>query len=204
MSSVADLYALDVETLENLDRMAKKSASNVLDKIDRSRSVPLPRVIFALGIRFVGERTAKVLADRFSSLDALAAASVEELQQVDDVGPRVAEAVRDFFSESKNRDLVEQLRAAGLQFEQEAVEKAGDHLTGLTFVLTGTLPTMSRDRAKQLIEQHGGTVTSSVSKKTDYVVAGEAAGSKLAKAEKLGVSVIDEEELRRRLDGEGS
>ncbi len=201
VSSVADLYALDVETLENLDRMAKKSASNVLDNIDRSRSVPLPRVIFALGIRFVGERTAKVLAYRFSSLDALAAASVEELQQVDDVGPRVAEAVRDFFSESKNRDLVEQLRAAGLQFEQEAVEKAGDHLTGLTFVLTGTLPTMSRDRAKQLIEQHGGTVTSSVSKKTDYVVAGEAAGSKLAKAEKLGVNVIDEEELRRRLHG---
>ena len=112
----------------------------------------------------------------------------------------MAEAVRDFFSESKNRDLVEQLRAAGLQFEQEALEKAGDHLTGLTFVLTGTLPTMSRDGAKQLIEQHGGTVTSSVSKKTDYVVAGEAAGSKLAKAEKLGVSVIDEEELRRRLD----
>ena len=201
VSSVADLYQLKTETLENLERMAKKSASNVLDNIDRSRSVPLPRVIFALGIRFVGEGTAKVLADRFCSLDALAAASVEELQQVDDVGPRVAEAVRDFFSESKNRDLVEQLRAAGLQFEQEAVEKAGDHLTDLTFVLTGTLPTMSRDRAKQLIEQHGGTVTSSVSKKTDYVVAGEAAGSKLAKAEKLGVSVIDEEELRRRLHG---
>ena len=203
VTSVADLYALKAETLAKLERMGKKSAANVLENIDRSRSVPLPRVIFALGIRFVGERTAQVLADRFASLDALAAASAEELQDVDDVGPRVAEAVRDFFSEPKNQDLVEQLRAAGLQFEQEAVQKAGDHLDGLTFVLTGALPTMSRDQAKQLIEQHGGTVTSSVSKKTDYVVAGEAAGSKRAKAEQLGVSVIDEKELLSRLDEQG-
>ena len=203
VNSVADLYALRAKTLESLERMGKKSAANVLGNVVRSRSVPLPRVIFALGIRFVGERTAQVLADRFASLDVLAAASAEELQDVDDVGPRVAEAVRDFFSEPKNQDLVEQLRAAGLQFEQEAVQKAGDHLDGLTFVLTGALPTMSRDQAKQLIEQHGGTVTSSVSKKTDYVVAGEAAGSKRAKAEKLGVSVIDEKELLRRLDEPG-
>ena len=203
VNSVADLYALRAETLESLDRMGKKSAANVLENVVRSRSVPLPRVIFALGIRFVGERTAQVLADRFASLDALAAASSEELQDVDDVGPRVAEAVRDFFSEPKNQDLVEQLRAAGLQFQQEAAQKAGDHLDGVTFVLTGTLPTMSRDQAKQLIEQHGGTVTSSVSKKTDYVVAGEAAGSKRAKAEKLGVSVIDENELLSRFDEKG-
>ncbi len=198
VTSVADLYALEAETLEKLERMGKKSAANVLEHIDRSRSAPLPRVIFALGIRFVGERTAQVLADRFLSIDALVAASTEELQEVDDVGPRVAEAVRDFFGEPKNRDLIAQLRAERLQFEQDAVEKVGD-LEGLTFVLTGTLPTMSREQAKQFIEQHGGTVTSSVSTKTDYVVAGEAAGSKLAKAEKLGVSVIDEGKLLRRL-----
>ena len=201
VTSVADLYALEAETLEKLERMGKTSAANVLEHIDRSRSAPLPRVIFALGIRFVGERTAQVLADRFLSIDALVAASTEELQEVDDVGPRVAEAVRDFFGEPKNRDLIAQLRAAGLQFEQDAVEKAGNRLEGLTFVLTGTLPTMSREQAKQLIEQHGGSVTSSVSKKTDHVVAGEAAGSKLAKAEKLGVSVIDEGELLRRMEG---
>ena len=199
-SSVADLYGLTAEALVKLDRMGEKSAANVIENIDRSRLAPLPRVIFALGIRFVGERTARVLADRFLSIDSLANASAEDLQEVDDVGPGVAEAVRDFFGEPKNRDLTAQLRAAGLQFEQEAVEKAGDRFEGLTFVLTGTLPTMSRERAKQLIEQQGGSVTSSVSKKTDHVVAGEAAGSKLAKAEKLGVSVIDEEELLRRAE----
>ena len=199
VSSVADLYALKTETIEKLERMGKKSAANLIENINRSRSAPLPRLIFALGIRFVGERTARVLADRFLSIGALAAASAEELQEVDDVGPRVAEAVRDFFDEQKNRDLIEQLRVEGLQCKQDAVEKAGDHFEGLTIVLTGTLPTMSREQAKQLIEQHGGIVTSTVSKKTDYVVAGEAAGSKLAKAEKLGVAVIDEEELRRRL-----
>ncbi len=200
-SSVADLYGLTAEELVKLDRMGEKSAANVIENIDRSRLAPLPRVIFALGIRFVGERTALVLADRFLSIDSLANASTEDLQEVDDVGPRVAEAVREFFGEPKNRDLIAQLRAAGLQFEQEAVERAGDRFGGLTFVLTGTLATMSRERAKQLIEQQGGSVTSSVSKKTDHVVAGEAAGSKLAKAEKLGVSVIDEEELLRRVEG---
>ena len=195
VKSVADLYQLTGEQLENLERMGKKSATNLLENIATSRAVPLPRVIFALGIRFVGERTAQVVADRFAGIEALKAASIEELQEVDDVGPRVAEAITDFFREPKNLELVEQLVKAGLQFSQQRREKTSDHLAGMTFVLTGTLPNMSRDAAKQLIEQAGGKVVSSVSKKTGYVVAGEAAGSKLAKAEKLGVAVIGEEKL---------
>ena len=200
VKSVADLYQLTGEQLENLERMGKKSATNLLENIATSRAVPLPRVIFALGIRFVGERTAQVVADRFAGIGALKAASIEELQEVDDVGPRVAEAITDFFREPKNLDLVEQLVQAGLQFSQQRREKTSDHLAGLTFVLTGTLPNMSRDAAKQLILQAGGKVVSSVSKKTGYVVAGEAAGSKLAKAEKLGVAVIGEEKLVEMLE----
>ncbi len=200
VKSVADLYQLTDEQLESLERMGKKSAANLLETIDKSRAVPLPRVVFALGIRFVGERTAQVVADRFASIEALKAASIEELQEVDDVGPRVAEAITDFFREPKNLDLVDQLVQAGLQFSQQRPEKTSDHLAGLTFVLTGTLPNMSRDAAKQLIEQAGGKVVSSVSKKTGYVVAGEAAGSKLAKAEKLGVAVIGEEKLVEMLE----
>ncbi len=200
VKSVADLYQLTDEQLESLERMGKKSAANLLETIDKSRAVPLPRVVFALGIRFVGERTAQVVADRFASIEALKAASIEELQEVDDVGPRVAEAITDFFREPKNLDLVDQLVQAGLRFSQQRPEKTSDHLAGLTFVLTGTLPNMSRDGAKQLIEQAGGKVVSSVSNKTGYVVAGEAAGSKLAKAEKLGVVVIGEEKLVEMLE----
>ena len=201
VKSVADLYQLTGEQLQNLERMGKKSGANLLENIDKSRSVRLPRVVFALGIRFVGERTAQVVADRFASIDALKVASLEELQEVEDVGPRVAEGITDFFREPKNLDLLEQLRKAGLQFSQQRQEKTSDHLAGLTFVLTGTLPSMSRDTAKQLIEQARGKVIGSVSKKTDYVVAGEAAGSKLTKAEKLGVAVIEEAELVELLKG---
>ena len=201
VKSVADLYQLTGEQLESLERMGKKSAANLLENVGKSRAVPLPRVVFALGIRFVGERTAQVVADRFASIDALKAASLEELQEVEDVGPRVAEAITDFFREPNNLDLLEQLREAGVQFSQQRQEKTSDHLAGLTFVLTGTLPSMSRDAAKQLIEQAGGKVIGSVSKKTDYVVAGEAAGSKLTKAEKLGVAVIEEAELVELLNG---
>ncbi len=204
VKSVADLYQLTGEQLENLERMGKKSAANLLENISKSRAVPLPRVVFALGIRFVGERTAQVVADRFASIDDLKAASLEELQEVDDVGPRVAEAVTNFFREPNNLDLVGQLRQAGLQFSQQRREKTSDNLAGLTFVLTGTLPSMSRDAAKQLIEQAGGKVNASVSKKTDYVVAGEAAGSKLTKAEKLGVAVLDESKLVELLAGAAS
>ena len=201
VKSVADLYQLTGEQLENLERMGKKSAAKLLENISKSRAVPLPRVVFALGIRFVGERTAQIVADRFTSIDALKAASLEKLQDVEDVGPRVAEAITDFFREPNNLELLEQLRKAGLQFSQQRQEKTSDNLAGLTFVLTGALPSMSRDAAKQLIEQAGGKVNASVSKKTDYVVAGEAAGSKLTKAGKLGVAVIDESNLVELLEG---
>ena len=204
VKSVADLYQLSGEQLENLERMGKKSAANLLENISKSRAVPLPRVVFALGIRFVGERTAQIVGDRFASIDDLKAASLEELQEVDDVGPRVAEAITDFFREPNNLELLEQLRKARVQFSQQRQKKTSDNLAGLTFVLTGALPSMSRDAAKQLIEQAGGKVSASVSKKTDYVVAGEAAGSKLAKAEKLGVAVLDESKLVELLEGGAS
>ena len=200
LQSVAGLYSLRAEQLEALERMGKKSAANLLRNIEQSRATPLPRVIFALGIRHVGERTAQTLADRFSSIEALQAASVEELQEVEDVGPRVARAVRDFFHEPRNLSLLEQLRKAGLRFRQQPKVRQGGKLDGLAFVLTGTLPRLTRDEAGALIEKNGGHVAGSVSKKTDYVVAGESPGSKLAKAEKLGIRVIDEAGLRELLE----
>jgi DNA ligase (NAD+) len=199
LRSVADLYNLNAEQLEGLERMGKKSAAKLLRNIDQSRSTPLPRVIFALGIRHVGERTAQTLADRFSSIEAIQEASVEELQEVEDVGPRVAQAVYDFFQEPRNRSLLEQLRAAGLQFRQNPKARKSGKLDGLAFVLTGTLPALTRDEAAALIEADGGRVVGSVSKKTNYVVAGEAAGSKLDKARQLGIAILDEAGLRKLL-----
>ncbi|MCS7314155.1 MAG: NAD-dependent DNA ligase LigA [Bryobacterales bacterium] len=197
--SVADLYRLKLEDLVALERMGKKSAEKLLRNIEQSKQQPLPRVLTALGIRFVGERTAQFLAEAFGSLDAIAAADVETLQGVPEVGPRVAQSVYDFFREPRNRELVERLREAGLQFEYRAERRRGGPLEGLTFVLTGTLPTLTREQARAMIEAAGGKVTGSVSKKTDYVVAGEEAGSKLAKARELGIKVIDEAALRRML-----
>ena len=168
----------------------------MLDEIENSRKLPLERVIYGLGIRFVGERTAEFLAQHFGSLDAIMQASVEELQEVNEVGPRVAQSIFDFFQEPKNRELVKRLREAGLSFTGKKRER-GTKLTGKTFVLTGTLANHSRDEAKKMIEDAGGKVTSSVSKKTDYVVAGADPGSKLDKARELGVSVIGEEEMLR-------
>jgi DNA ligase (NAD+) len=193
--SVADLYTLQASTLAKLDKMGPKSATNTLENISRSRAIPFPRVIFALGIRFVGERTAQVLANHFLSIGTLATTSAEELQQVKDVGPRVAEAIQIFFAEPKNRALITQLEKVGLQLEQKFTQTASSQLKGASFVLTGTLSTMSREEAKHLIEQHGGTVTTAVSQKTNYLVAGEAAGSKLTKAQKIGIDVITEDEL---------
>ena len=160
-----------------------------------SKSNPLPRVIAALGIRFVGERTAVFLAEAFGSLDAVAGASREDLQRSDEVGPKVAESVYQFFREPHNCDLVERLRAAGLMFTYESTRPEGGALRGLTFVLTGTLPSLSREQAKELIEGAGGKVAASVSAKTSYVVAGEDAGSKLAKARNLSVRILDEAQL---------
>lgn len=192
---VAGLYDLTHEQLANLERMGDKSAQNLIEEIENSKKIEPARVIFAIGIRFVGERTAQFLADHFGSLDKLARASEEELCEVEEVGPRIAQSIRDYFSEKRNRDVIERLRKAGLQFEQKRARRAEGKLTGKQFVLTGTLPTYSRDDAKRMIEEAGGRVTGSVSKKTDYVVVGADPGSKFEKARSLGVRTIDEAEL---------
>ena len=202
LKSVAGVYDLTLEQLVELERMGKKSAENLLAEIERSRSNPLPRVLSGLGIKFVGERTAVLLAEAFGNLDVIAGATVDELQQAQEVGPKVAEAIYEFFREQPNRDLVERLRKAGLQFTHEKKKREGGPLAGLTFVLTGTLPTLSREQAKEQIEAAGGKVSGSVSRKTSFVVAGEEAGSKLEKARELGVAVIGEAELLGKLRGE--
>jgi DNA ligase (NAD+) len=198
--SIADLYTLRREDLLALDRVGEKTADALLEQIDRSRKAPLSRVLFGLGIRFVGERTASLLAAHFGSVDDLMSASAAELEAVNEVGPRVAEAIVDFFSLPKNRELIERLRTAGLTFTAEK-KVIGTNLAGLTFVLTGTMPTLTRDQAKALIEAAGGKVAGSVSKKTSYVAAGEDAGSKLDKAQQLGVAVIDEAALLALIEG---
>lgn len=198
---VADLYKLNFEQLVDLERMARKSAENLLRSIEASRARPLPRVLNGLGIPFVGERTATILAETFGSLDKLAAADIEKLQTAEEVGPKVAHSIHSFFREPHNRELVERLREEELQFQHEVTRRKGGPLEGLTFVLTGTLPALTRDEAKGLIEAAAGKVTGSVSKKTSYVVAGEEAGSKLAKAQSLGITVIDEQRLRELLGG---
>ncbi|MFZ0313041.1 MAG: NAD-dependent DNA ligase LigA [Candidatus Korobacteraceae bacterium] len=194
VKNVADIYNLTEEKLLTLERMGKKSAENILSEIENSKKLPLERVIYGLGIRFVGERTAQFLAEAFGSMDALMKASDEELQEVNEIGPRVSAAIREFFDEPKNVALVERLQKAGLKFTGQKKQR-GTTLAGKTFVLTGTLPRYSRDEAKKLIEDAGGKVVGSVSKKTDYVVAGDEAGSKLDKARELGVAVIGENEM---------
>ena len=202
--SVADIYKLTEEHLLSLERIGKKTADALLAEIAKSRTAPLYRVLFGLGIRFVGTRTAELLAEEFGSMDALMSASAsestEELERVNEVGPRVSASIREFFSEESNRRLVEELRAAGLQFTAKRRERT-EQLAGLTFVLTGTLPTLTREQAKEKIESAGGKVSGAVSKKTSYVVAGEEAGSKLEKAQTLKVRVLDEVGLLALLNG---
>jgi DNA ligase (NAD+) len=198
---VADLYRLTHEQLANLERMGDKSASNLREEVENSKKAGLARLIFALGIRFVGERTGQLLADHFASLDKLAKASEADLLEVEEVGPRVAESILEFFAEPRNLKVIEKLRKAGLRFEQKRVHKPEGYLVGKQFVLTGTLPRYSRDEAKKMIEEAGGRVTGSVSKKTDYVVVGADPGSKLEKARSLGVKTIEESELLRLLGG---
>ena len=199
----ADLYKLGVLALANLERMADKSAGNLVDAIEASKRTTLARFIFALGIRNVGEKTAKDLARHFGSIDALMAADEARLQQVPDVGPIVASSVAQFFAEPHNREVIEQLRAAGLTWEEGAPqETVAGRLAGKTFVLTGTLPVLTRDEAGALIEAAGGKVSGSVSKKTDFVVAGAEAGSKLDKAQRLGITILDEAGLRALLDSD--
>jgi len=201
ITTAADLYRLGLTSLAELDRMADKSAQNVLNALQKSKSTTLARFIYALGIRHVGEATAKELARHFGSLDALLQAGEEQLLEVADIGPVVARSISAFFTDPLNRELIEQLRAAGVHWpESEPAQQAPKPLQGKTFVLTGTLPTLTRDEAAQKIEAAGGKVAGSVSKKTGYVVAGEEAGSKLAKAQELGIPVLDEAGLLRLLE----
>jgi DNA ligase (NAD+) len=197
----ADLYSLDLATLAGLERMAEKSARNLLEAIDQSRNTTLARFIYALGIRNVGEATAKDLARHFGALDALLAAEEIALLAVPDVGPIVAASIAGFLAEAHNREVIARLREAGVHWPEHepAASNTGGILSGKTLVLTGTLPTMSRDEASALIERHGGKVSGSVSRKTDFVVAGTEAGSKLVKAELLGVAILDEAALRAML-----
>lgn len=194
--TLPDLYKLGLTALASLDRMAEKSANNLLEALEKSKQTTLPRFLFGLGIRHVGEATAKELARHFGKLDAIMDATEAQLLEVSDVGPIVAQSIRTFFEQPHNREVVEQLRACGVTWaEGEPAARAPQPLSGKTFVITGTLPTLSRDEAKDKVEAAGGKVAGSVSKKTDYVVAGEEAGSKLVKAQALGVPVIDEAAL---------
>jgi DNA ligase (NAD+) len=198
ITDASDLYSLRVEDVEGLERMGKKSAENLVSAIEKSKSAGLERLIFALGIRNIGAVAATSLAARFGSLEALMSATRDELLSIEDFGEITADCVINFFSHEQNIKLCERLSGAGLLTTSTAV-KSSNIFEGKTFVLTGTLPTMSRDEASALIKENGGKCASSVSKKTDYVVAGETAGSKLTKAQELGVTVIDEAELMRML-----
>jgi DNA ligase (NAD+) len=200
--TLADLYRLGLNAIASLERMADKSARNVLAALEKSKQTTLPRFLYGLGIRHVGEATAKDLARHFGRLDAIMDASVEQLLEVPDVGPVVAESIHTFFQQAHNREVVEQLRACGVTWEEgEPAARAPRPLAGKTIVLTGTLPSLSRDEAKDLLEAAGAKVAGSVSKKTDYVIAGAEAGSKLDKARELGVAVLDEDGLRALLAG---
>jgi len=202
IKTLPDLYRLGLVALAGLDRMADKSAQNVLAALEKSKHTTLPRFLFGLGIRHAGEATAKDLARHFGKLDAIMDASEEQLLEVPDVGPVVAQSIHTFFQQPHNREIVEQLRACGVTWEEgEPAERAPKPLAGKTVVLTGTLPTLTRDEAKDRLEAAGAKVAGSVSKKTDYVIAGAEAGSKLDKARELGVKVLDEEGLKDLLDG---
>jgi DNA ligase (NAD+) len=197
-----DLYRLGLSALLGLERMAEKSASNLLAAIEQSKTTTLARFVYGLGIRHVGEATAKELARHFGQLDDLMSASEDQLMQVSDIGPVVAASLRTFFDQAHNREVVEQLRALGVHWpEMQAASRSGLALSGKTLVITGTLPSLSRDQAKELIESAGGKVAGSVSQKTDYLVAGAEAGSKLLKAQTLGVTVLDEPQLLGLIHG---
>jgi DNA ligase (NAD+) len=203
IGSLPDLYKLGLTALVQLDRMAEKSALNILKALEASKETSLPRFIYGLGIRHVGEATAKEFARHFGNLDALMNASLDELLQVADVGPIVAQSVITFFAQAHHQEIVAQLRACGVRWEEgPPAERTSLPLTGRTVVLTGTLPSLSREDAKAMLEAAGAKVAGSVSQKTSYVVAGSEAGSKLEKALALGVPVLDEAGLLALLKGD--
>jgi DNA ligase (NAD+) len=199
VKDVADIYSLTHEQIAALERKAEKSATNLINQIEASKNRELRRLIFALGIENVGERYARIFANHFRSIDNLAKATVSELDDISDVGLTVALSVHEWFANPRNQDLIERLKAAGVKTELESQSEvaANENFAGKTFVLTGKLETLTRDEAARLIEERGGRVSSSVSKKTDYVLAGEDAGSKLDKANALGVAVIDEQHFKK-------
>ena len=202
IKDVSDIYYLKYDDIFSLENFKERSTKNLLDAIEESKKKPLSRLLFALGIRFVGSHTADILADSFRDLDRLMDAGFEDIQSIKEIGPRIAESVVDFFEEEQNRQVIERLRAAGLDFgagEKDIRAKAG--FSGKTFVLTGKLEGFSRDEAAKIIEGFGGRVTSSVSKSTDIVLAGTDAGSKLDKARGLDIKVIDEEEFKKMIEG---
>jgi DNA ligase (NAD+) len=206
VESLPDLYALSKESVEALERMADKSAANLIANIARSKQTTLARFLYGLGIRHVGETTAKDLARHFGNLERLRRATLAQLLEVPDVGPIVAESVHDFFAEPHNQQVIDGLLAAGFEWPESegAAQAVPLAFAGKTFVLTGTLPTLSREEAKEMIESLGGKVAGSVSKKTDWVVAGSEAGTKLDKAQALGVAILDEAGLLALLDGKGA
>jgi DNA ligase (NAD+) len=207
VSDVADLYYLDREKVLALEGWAKKSTDALFEAIEASKSRPLARVLTALGIRGVGSTVAQMIVARYPSLDTLASASVEELETIEGMGPITAQRIVEWFQRPRHQTIIEKLRGAGVRLEEE---ESGDRpakgerpLTGLTFVITGTLPTLSRNDAKALIETHGGQVTGSVSRKSNYLLAGESPGSKLRKAKSLEVPIIDEATLRDMVKANG-
>ncbi|MEQ9090681.1 MAG: NAD-dependent DNA ligase LigA [Balneola sp.] len=200
ISNYGDLYGLTIDQIIRLERMAEKSAQNLINGIASSKNQPFEKVLYALGIRFVGKTVAKDLAEAFKTVENLRSATEEELLGVDSIGPRIAESVIEFFSNEINQKILAKLQSAGLQFEIEEKELASNILEGKKLVLTGTLPTLSRNEAKALIEKNGGKTASSVSKNTDYVLAGESAGSKLVKANELGISVLDEDTFLKMIN----
>ncbi len=197
MKDVADLYSLKLEEVAGLERMAEKSAQNLLDEIEASKKNSLARLIYALGIQFVGERTAQLLAEHFSSLEELAAAKEEELMEVPEVGPKVAASIAEFFSEPANRQLIKKLRKAGVHPTAEKRQVKSDKFAGKSFVFTGGLANRSREEAGEIVQQHGGKVSGTVSKKTDYVVVGTDPGSKYDKAKELDVTILSEAEFEK-------
>ena len=199
VKDVADLYSLKLEQLMKLERFAEKSAQNLLEEIEASKKNSLPRLIYALGIPFIGERTAQLLANRFSSVEELATASEQELYEVEEVGPKIASGILEFFSEPVNRQLIKKLEKAGVRPTAEKRTVKSNKLEGKSFVFTGSLANRTREEAGEIVQQHGGQIVSSVSKKTSYVVVGSDPGSKHDKAKELGVPILSEVEFEKLL-----